>query len=204
MTRLRIAISQRRDAVAGRDEERDGLDVRLSGLLWELGFLPLPLASGVADPCAYLVALAPDGFLLSGGNDIGSAPARDALEHAALDHALAHRLPVLGICRGMQFINHFQGGGLRAVAGHSAVRHPVAGPLMGDTVREMNSYHDHGLLDADLGVDLRATAWAADGVIEALRHRKLPWLGIMWHPERNSPVDAADRALIRDHFLEKP
>lgn len=129
MSRLRIAGSQRRDDVAGRDEVRDALDERLAGLLWELGFLPLSLASGVAEPAGYLAALAPDGVLLSGGNDIGTTPARDALEWAALEYAAAHGLPVLGLCRGMQMLNYFQGGALRPVSGHTAVRHRVTGPL---------------------------------------------------------------------------
>ena len=202
MSRLRIAISQRRDAVAGRDEVRDALDARLTGLLWELGFLPLPLASGVAKPADYLAALAPDGVLLSGGNDIGTTPARDALEWAALEYATAHGLPVLGLCRGMQMLNHFQGGALRPVSGHTAVRHRVTGPLVGPDGREVNSYHDQGLLDADLGDALDAVARTDDGVVEALRHRERPWLGIMWHPERDTPVASADRELITRHFLE--
>lgn len=202
MSRRRIIISQRRDAVAGRDEVRDALDQRLAALLWEVGFLPLPLAAGVADPADYLAALAHDGVLLSGGNDIGSAPARDVLEQAALEHASAHNLPVLGLCRGMQFINHYQGGSLRPMTGHTAVRHRVRGPLVGDAGREVNSYHDQSLLDANLGGELEAVAWADDGVVEALRHRRRPWLGIMWHPERDTPVADLDRALIEHHFLE--
>ena len=204
MSRLRIAVSQRRDAVAGRDEVRDGLDVRLAGLLWEYGFLPLPLPSGVAEPDAYLAAVVPDGVLLSGGNDIGTAPARDRLEQAALAHAAKHGLPLLGLCRGMQMLNHFQGGALRSVPGHTAVRHLVGGPLVGDGGREVNSYHDQGLLDSDLGDELEAVAWAGDGVVEAVRHRRLPWLGIMWHPERDAPVASDDRELITRHFLESP
>ena len=200
MSRPRIAVSQRCDAVAGRDEVRDALDGRLAGLLWELGFLPLPLASGVAAPADYLAALAPDGILLSGGNDIGSAPARDALERAALDHAAARGLPVLGLCRGMQFVNHYQGGGLRTVPGHTAARHRIHGPLVGEYGREVNSYHDYGLLEADLGDAFEAVAWADDGVVEALRHRERPWLGIMWHPERDTPVAPADRLLVITHL----
>jgi len=163
--------------------------------------MPLPMASGIAAPADYLAALAPDGILLSGGNDIGSAPLRDALEKGALDYAAYHRLSVLGICRGMQFINYYHGGSLRPVGGHTAVLHRVHGPLVGDDGREVNSYHDHGLHEDDLGNGLEAVASADDGVVEALRHRELPWIGIMWHPEREEPADAADRQLISYHFL---
>ena len=30
----------------------------------------------------------------------------------------------------------------------------------------------------------QAIAWAEDGSIESMRHHTLPWLGVMWHPER--------------------
>ena len=202
MSRLRIAVSQRRDAIPGRDEVRDGLDVRLAELLWELGFLPLPIPSGVSEPAKYLAMLAPHGVVLSGGNDIGSASMRDAIESAALDHATDRGLPVFGICRGLQMINHYQGGGLRPLAGHTAVRHWVTGPLVGPGGREVNSFHDYGLLPDDLGRDLEALAFAGDGTIEALRHRARPWLAILWHPERDDPVAVPDRKLISDHFSE--
>ena len=98
-------------------------------------------------------------------------------------------------------MNHFQSGRLRSVSDHTAVRHRVHGTLVGEDGREVNSYHDQGLLDADLGEELDAVAWADDGVVEALRHRRRPWLGIMWHPERDTPVASTDRELIKQHFL---
>lgn len=206
--RRRVLVSQRRDAVAGRDEVRDALDVRLSALLWELGFLPIFLATSINDHDAYLEALMPEAVVLSGGNDIGQAPERDQLETALLVHAAKHRLPVLGICRGMQMINQHQGGLVRSVSGHVAVRHRVSGPLVVPGGRDVNSYHNLGLFDADLGDDLEAVAWSDDGVVEALRHREWPWLGIMWHPERDKPVIDADQTLIRRHlgglFLSLP
>lgn len=196
----RIGVSQRRDAIAGRDEVRDGLDVRLANLLWELGFLPVPLVSGVAEPAGYIAALGLDGFVLSGGNDLGQMPARDALEAAVLDHSISHCLPVFGICRGLQMMNYYLGGSLRKVTDHVAVRHRISGPLIGSSGREVNSYHNQGVLSSDLDEELEALAWSEDGVIEALRHRTRPWLGIMWHPERDERVSETDRFLIKKHL----
>jgi putative glutamine amidotransferase len=197
-------ISQRRDKVAERDEVRDALDVRLTALLWDLGFLPIPMASPIGNHAEYITELMPDAVVLSGGSDIGQAPERDRLETALLDHAAAYQLPVLGICRGMQMINHSQGGNLRSVPSHVAVRHRISGPLIAPGGRAVNSYHKQGLLDADLGDELEAMAWSEDGVVEALHHRELPWLGIMWHPERDSPLAATDEQLIRRHLEGLP
>ena len=190
-------VSQRCDTIVGRDEVRDALDVRICGLLWDLGFLPLPMATAIGDREGYIKSLLPDAVVLSGGNDIGQCAERDQLESALLSYAAEFRLPVLGICRGMQMINHYHGGALRAVSGHVATRHLVTGPLVGRGCREVNSYHSLGAVDADLGFELEAVAWSEDGVVEALRHRELPWLGIMWHPERDMPMVDEDKDLIR-------
>ena len=202
--RPRVAVSQRRDHYPARDEVRDALDVRLSLLLWELGFMPVPMASAIGNHQEYLETLMPDAVVLSGGNDIGHVVERDRLETAMLYHAASHHLPVLGICRGMQMMNHYQGGVLRPVSGHVTVRHRIFGPLVGPGGYNVNSYHDHGVLDADLGKDLEAVAWAEDGVLEALRHLELPWLGIMWHPERGSPIADSDQQLIHRHLKGLP
>ena len=200
MKRLRVAISQRVDEVAKRNETRDALDVRLPKLLWDLGFLPLPLPSGIEVPAEYLVDLAPDAVVLSGGNNIGGAPARDALERAALEYAIERGRPVLGICRGMQMLNLFQGGLLRAVPGHTALRHRIFGPLVLAKERQVNSYHDFSIMRSDIGSEFEVLAWSEDGVVEAFRHYQLPWLGIMWHPERDAPSSDFDRKMIQDHL----
>lgn len=198
----RVVISQRRDTVPGYNEIRDCLDIRFAKLLWEWGFLPLPLASGISNPSDYLRAISPDAIVLTGGNDIGRAPERDALETAALDYALCNQLPVFGICRGLQMLNHYQGGQLRSISGHVAIRHTISGPLTQNSPRTVNSYHKQAVYPDTLGNNLRALAWVEDGSIEALCHTTLPWLAIMWHPERDSPLNAADKAFITKLLTE--
>ena len=197
----RIGISTRLDKVPGRVEQRDALDALWPSLLWNLGYAPLPLCSGIEDVPAYLQALNLDGFILSGGNDIGSAPNRDRLEKGILDYSTSRGLPVLGVCRGMQFINDYCGGSLMAILGHVATRHTLVGEWAKDNgFLEVNSYHNQAIVDETLSHALVVLAKAEDGAIEALRHKTLPWLGVMWHPEREETLTKNDIILIKKHF----
>ena len=150
-----------------------------------------------------------DGLVIAGGPDVepvryGAEPdartgppdrARDAWELALIEAALAARVPLLGICRGMQLLNVALGGTLvQHLDGHIEQpgvfgRHPVKpvpGTRYGGTVPEEASvptYH-HQSVDR-LGSRLLASAYAADGTVEAI---ELPpadgWvLGVQWHPE---------------------
>jgi putative glutamine amidotransferase len=198
--RLKIGVSQRRVFLADRNEERDAIDIRLIGLLWDLGFLPIPLISGIIDHREYLDDLSLDGFVLSGGNDIGECEDRDELEIEILKFSTKLNLPVLGICRGMQLINQFQKGKLRKVENHTAVCHKVSGLLFNGANETVNSFHDYGILEDILGNDLDVLAAADDGVIEALEHSEYHWLGIMWHPERNTKASEIDKKIIFNHL----
>lgn len=197
----RIGISTRLDTISGRDERRDALDVRWAPLLWDLGYVPISLSNGLTDVASYLEALNLNGFILSGGNDIGSAPARDRLEKGVLDYSLERGLPVLGVCRGMQFINDYCGGSLVKVPGHVATRHNLVGRWAKDHgFRNVNSYHSQAILKDTLSEDMVSLAESEDGIVEALLHKTLPWLGIMWHPEREQVPSESDLKLLKNHF----
>ncbi|MBM3516163.1 MAG: hypothetical protein FJX59_20960, partial [Alphaproteobacteria bacterium] len=60
---------------------------------------------------------------------------------------------------------------------------------------EVGSYHDWGL--SELGADLVPSATAADGSIEGFRNTAGTLIGIMWHPERETPVRACDLDIFK-------
>lgn len=137
-------------------------------------------------------------LILSGGDDIilrqpddasdDPRALRDRTEYVLLQAAISRSLPVLGVCRGMQFINGFFGGSLRPIEGHVGIPHNISfntdvpGGLFPSETMRVNSYHALGI--ADLGEGLKSFASAPDGSIEGVRHAEHRIVGVMWHPER--------------------
>jgi putative glutamine amidotransferase len=125
-------------------------------------------------------------------------PARDVAETAVVRACVATGVAVLGICRGIQMLSVALGGALHQDLAHAGFDghweeerqceavHPVeadpgslaAGSLAGAAA--VNSIHHQAV--SEPGPRLRATAWSADGVIEAVEGPGL--LGVQWHPER--------------------
>ncbi|MFI2427142.1 gamma-glutamyl-gamma-aminobutyrate hydrolase family protein [Streptomyces sp. NPDC018955] len=149
-----------------------------------------------------------DGLVVAGGPDVepvhyGAEPdprtgpparTRDAWELALIEAALDRRIPLLGICRGMQLLNVALGGTLvQHIDGHAEApgvfgRHPVKpapGTLYAGITPEQTSvptYH-HQAVDR-LGTNLIPSAYAEDGTVEAIELVTSPWaLGVQWHPE---------------------
>ena len=198
-----VAVSQRVDVWPGRDERRDALDQRLAVWLVRAGCLALPVPNGLGSSGlnCWLAVMKPGGVLLSGGNDLGEAPERDTTERALLNYVEAMRLPVLGLCRGMQMMSVFAGAELGPVKEHVHVRHRLAvEPGEANAwPEEVNSFHNWSPATCPPGFVVAARA-AMDGAIEAIRHRILPWEGWMWHPEREQP-DFVGADTMRAHRL---
>jgi len=201
---MKIAITQRVVDVAELHERRDSLDQRWARFIARLGGVPLPLSNLVTDVAGYLAALDPACVILSGGNDIFSlagahdvAPERDRFEIQLIDVCIASHIPLIGVCRGMQLLNLYLGGGLRRVEGHVSTRHKifVEGPA-----RTVNSFHNWGMEVGDLAPELISTAVAEDGIIEAFTHRSILCSGLMWHPEREAELCLRDAELFQEFF----
>jgi N5-(cytidine 5'-diphosphoramidyl)-L-glutamine hydrolase len=209
---IRIGVTQRVEVFASYGERRDCLDQRWSELLGSAGLLPVPLANYYSEPENLLENLHCAGFILSGGNDLSfladakdPAPERDRLEQALLDYAYRNRLPLLGVCRGMQHMNYYLGGDLEDLEGHVAMKHAVSVEpsvaILGNFL-EVNSYHTRGISETGLADALQAAVYAADGSVEAFVHKTLPWVGIMWHPEREESFNKLDLELLSTLFKE--
>jgi putative glutamine amidotransferase len=131
-----------------------------------------------------------------------SRPERTDFEWALCVGALALGMPVLGICGGMQLLNVVFGGSLHqdvpeelGVEGHQqpppkdAPSHAVEiapgsllAQLCGTERLLVNSTHHQAVKGA--GEGLRITAYALDGIVEAVESTTHAFaLGVQWHPE---------------------
>jgi putative glutamine amidotransferase len=207
-----LGITQRVELVSTYGERRDCLDQRWWDVAYSLGFIPVPLPNVSCDRIEKLLGeLNISAVLLSGGNSLAFldsqapdvAPERDHFESGLIEWAISFNVPILGICRGMQVINYCLGGELAVVRNHTSVRHVVAfgGEEAGEISREVNSYHNYGILSSGLGEGLRPLAQANDGTIEAFQHNKKRVAGMMWHPERELQMHPQDIHLMRKFLL---
>ncbi len=130
---------------------------------------------------------------------------RDRVEIALVQQALEDGTPFLGICRGLQVVNVALGGSLyedlldqhpnaikhdrfpdeaRDYLAHSVSIEPGSqlAEVLGTRELQVNSLHHQGI--RQVARDLRSTAYAPDGVIEAVEAQEHPFgLAVQWHPE---------------------
>lgn len=116
-------------------------------------------------------------------------------------------VPVLGVCLGHQAVAHLAGAPVVAADvprhGHlSTIRHDGAG-LFAGVPPDFTAVRYHSLCVREpLPAELRATAWAEDGVVMALEHRTLPRWGVQFHPE--SVASEHGRTLIANFAALAP
>jgi putative glutamine amidotransferase len=176
-----------------------------------------------------------DGFVFSGGNDydpasfgehrhpmaVATDPAREAFERGLIAEVERRRLPVLGICGGMQLMNLHRKGSLhqfipdqtrqiehrRFTIDEWGRRHAVEidrqsvlHSLIGKGDVESNTSHKQAV--NRVGDRLSIVARAPDGVVEAIEDPSMPmFVGVQWHPERQH--DEPDHLALFRHLVDR-
>lgn len=169
-------------------------------------------------------ALAFDGYVLIGGDDLRQEPfggvthpkaetlhpRRQAYETALLDSFRDMRpmAPVLGICLGMQHMSMHAGGSMNQYLPESwpnaeRHRHDAQHAIVPEGHAAdfaivpglVTSYHKQAVVNAGT---LTVLAHADDGLIEAVADRSRPYyVGVQWHPER-TPDSRLGQGIFND------
>jgi len=180
-----------------------------------------------------ILALA-DGIILTGGEDINPLQyndttnlkvcgtinyQRDTLERKLFDFAFKNKLPLVGVCRGMQMMNVASGGTLYGdipTEIGTTVIHRNNGEVMheialcdtsslifpnGTDTFMVNSWHHQGL--KDISENLRIIARSFDGLPEAVVMEKSEhpfMIAVQFHPERLGKGSAIHQTMKKSFF----
>lgn len=148
---------------------------------------------------------------------------RDDFEWRVLSYTQQYKLPLLGICRGLQIANVFFGGTLipdipsfgkpdhtkfqegkdryhQVKVTHHSLLAEITGALEG----EVNSAHHQSVAIAGKG--LMINAMSPDGIVEGMERTESGagsyLMLVQWHPERMEDMQSTFSKNIRDSFLE--
>jgi putative glutamine amidotransferase len=150
-------------------------------------------------------------------------PLKDETDLLVLTEIERRRSPLFAICFGIQSLNVSRGGTLiqDIVSQHpNAIKHEqgaprdhhshrvrlledsILGQLAGTESAPVNSHHHQAI--ETLGRDLVATAWAPDGIVEAVEDPRSDRfvMGVQWHPELAWEQDSLSQSLFNRFIAE--
>ncbi len=183
----------------------------ISAVIDSLDGILLPGSNSDVDPLRYGAQPHPQ---------LGSVvPVKDETDILVLEEIERRNLPLFAICFGMQILNVFRGGTLVqdiTTQFPNAIKHEQGAPrdrpshtlrlgknsllaaLAKDESAVVNSHHQQAT--DNVGADLKATAWASDGLIEAVEDIRANrfTLGVQWHPELGWQKDELSQRLFSE------
>lgn len=144
-------------------------------------------------------------------------PVKDQTDLLVLEEIERRNLPLFAICFGMQILNVARGGTLIqdiATQLPNAIKHEQGAPrdrpshsisldkhsllaALAEAPEAVINSHHHQAIET-VGNNLKATAWASDGLIEAVEDTRPDRfaLGVQWHPELGWQQDELSQTLF--------
>lgn len=160
----------------------DSFTFNLAQYCGELGAEPLVVRSDVTGPEEAL-GWGADRLVISPG------PGRPENAGYSIDYvrAFGARIPTLGVCLGHQAVAVAFGGEVGAApeprhGKTSLIRHDGRG-MFADCENPFVATRYHSLAITTMPPALEECAWSEEGVIQGVRHRSLPVMGVQFHPE---------------------
>jgi anthranilate synthase component 2 len=163
----------------------DSFTFNVAGALAERG-AEVEVVRNDAATVEELLALEPSSIVISPGP---GGPSSAGISVAMILAAAERRIPLLGVCLGMQCMGAAFGGDIVRLGGvvhgsASPVEHDGSGVFAGMAQGfDAGRYHSLVVADATLPQELVVNARTPDGVLMGIRHRELPMHGVQFHPE---------------------
>lgn len=151
----------------------------------------------------------PDGVIFSGGNSLSKFHKnkenniRDKFEKKLLIETFRRNIPVLGVCRGFQFIADYFGAKIKKTENHIKPNHRIvlSDDIFLNQIINVNSYHNYSIKNLDRKFEIIGKH--SDGSIEIARFKKKKVFCTMFHPERKNQSQKIIDKLIKKNFLDK-
>lgn len=208
-------ISLRNDFLEKREERRDSIDIAIYKFVLDLGYIPILIPN---EPISikYLIEFTDIKniglVLLSGGNDLYFLKnqganniyiKRDKVETALINICELNEIPIIGICRGFQFVSTYLGAKIEKVYGHINTVHKINLESL-EKYYSVNSFHSFGLKNKNLPSVIEPLGFhESDNTIEMFKTRNpFKSLNIMWHPERINGARNITIAIIKKFLNE--
>ena len=223
---LRVGITQRLDLSPVYEEWRDSLDQRWFQFLESPKFILIPIPNSIKNVESWLEHQKIDAVIFSGGGDINieyvkkttqntSNPtltldvvncSRERTELLIFEYCSRKKIPMIGVCRGAQFLNVTLGGEIKSLNGHVSTEHVITPSNLVGTPEyvsllptRVNSFHQYGITQEHLSKILTPIA-TCENTVEAFVSFRYRILGIMWHPERDTQLGQTTIKLFEHHL----
>lgn len=205
----KIAVTQRLILNQDYYEMREALDVNWGKLSKKLNFLPIILPVEF-EYNKYFNSMKIDGVILTGGNDLNITNKnelslkRDNFEKGLIKYAIKKKIPIFGMCRGMEIIADFFGGSFKKVKNQVGIRHGLITNKKSkyfnllNKISTVNSFHNYAI--DKIPNNFLVSAKSNNGIIKAIEHKKYKIFGQMWHSERERLFDKNQINLIKNFF----